>query len=88
MNRYKIYSVYDVKGEMWGMPLFYDCRANALRSFTKAVNQKEGDNQIAEFPGDFSFFEIGEYDRQDGICVMYESKVNLGLGIEFKEKGV
>ena len=57
----KIYVVYDSKSESYGMPLFYDCRANALRSLQEAVNESGNDkNQIAKYPSDFTFFEIGD----------------------------
>lgn len=81
----KIYNVYDSKAETWGMPLFFDCRANALRSFGEAVNNISDDNQISKYASDFTFFEIGEYDREIGVITMYESKINLGLAIEYKK---
>jgi len=81
----KIYNVYDSKAETWGMPLFYDCRANAIRSLGEAVNKNTEDNQIAKYPADFTFFEIGEYDRETGSITSYETKVNLGLAIEYKK---
>jgi hypothetical protein len=82
--KHKIYNVYDSKSEAWGMPLFYDCRANALRSLSEAVN-KNDDNQISKYPTDFSFFEIGEYSRETGNITMYETKIALGLAIEYKK---
>lgn len=83
--KHKMYNVYDSKSEAWGMPLFYDCRANALRSLAEAVNKISDDNQIAKYPGDFTFFETGEYDRQTGVLTPYETKINLGLAIEYKK---
>ena len=68
------------------MPQFYDCRANALRSLGEAVNKPSDDNQLAKYPGDFSFFEVGEYNRESGIITPYETKVNLGLAIEYQKK--
>lgn len=83
--KHKIFNVYDSKSESWGTPLFFDCRANALRSLGEAVNKISDDNQIAKYPADFTFFEIGEYDRQSGQLSVYETKVNLGLAIEYKK---
>jgi len=82
----KVYCVYDSKSEGYGTPLFYDCRANAIRSLQEAVNESGNErNQLSKYPADFTFFEIGEYDRSSGIVTMYESKVNLGLAIEYKK---
>lgn len=83
--KHKIFNVYDSKSEAWGTPLFFDCRANALRSLSEAVNKLTDDNQIAKYPADFTFFEIGEYDRDSGLISVYETKVNLGLAIEYKK---
>ncbi|WNK14901.1 MAG: nonstructural protein [Microvirus sp.] len=82
----KIYTVYDSKSESWGQPLFFDCRANALRSLAECVNATEDQkNSIAKYPSDFTFFEIGEYSKWTGIITMYEIKTNLGLAIEYKK---
>jgi len=84
--KHKIYNVYDSKSEAWGMPLFYDCRANALRSLTECVNATSDEkNQIAKYPADFTMFEIGEYNQENGVITMYETKVNLGIAIEYKK---
>lgn len=84
--KHKIFNVYDSKSEAWGMPLFYDCRANALRSLSECVNATNDEkNQIAKYPSDFTMFEIGEYDQSNGEITMYQSKVNLGLAIEYKK---
>lgn len=82
--KHKIYNVFDSKAEAWGMPLFYDCLGNAIRSLSEAVN-KNDDNQISKYPGDFTFFEIGEYERETGIITPYETKINLGLALEYKK---
>nr|WAE43789.1 MAG: nonstructural protein [Microviridae sp.] len=84
MNQ-KIYNVYDSKAESWGMPLFYDCRANALRSLQECVNANDEKNQISKYPADFTFFEIGSYNQQTGSFELYETKINLGLAIEYKK---
>jgi len=83
--KHKIYNVYDSKADTWGMPLFFDCRANALRSLGEAVNKIADDNQLSKYPADFTFFEIGEYDRESGLISAYEVKINLGLAIEYKK---
>lgn len=84
--KHKIFAVYDSKTEAWGMPLFFDCRANAIRSMENAVNDPRSENQICQYPADFTLFEIGEYDRATGMFVQYDVKVNLGLAIEYKKR--
>lgn len=79
----KVYCVYDSKGENFGQPFFFDCRANALRSFQEAA--ADGQSQICKFPADFTLFEIGEWDRLSGEFSIYQSKVNLGLAVEYQK---
>nr|QJB19212.1 MAG: nonstructural protein [Microvirus sp.] len=69
------------------MPLFYDCRATALRKLQECVNEKNNEqNDISKYPADFTFFEVGEYDRTSGVITMLETKVNLGVCIEYSQK--
>ena len=42
-------------------------------------------NKVAKFPGDFTLFEIGVYDRRTGVISMYETKVNLGTALQAKK---
>lgn len=87
MNKLKVFSVYDCKTEVYGMPLLYDCRATALRKLQECVNDTNNkENDIAKYPADFTFFEIGEYDRSTGTVTMFETKVNLGICIEYANK--
>lgn len=85
----KIYLVYDSKAECYGNPMFFENRANALRSWQEAANDKRDErNQIARYPGDFTFFEIGEFDKLSGVFSLYESKVSLGLALEYIQNEV
>lgn len=63
---HKIVSVYDVKAEFFGTPVFVKSTGEAIRSFGDAVNSKEKDNNFAKYPQDFILFEIGEFDDATG----------------------
>lgn len=80
----KIYSVYDSKMEAYMQPFFQNARGQAIRSFSDAVNDPKA--PFYKHPGDFTLFEIGEYDDQDASVTQYEAKQNLGTAIDFKEK--
>jgi len=80
----KIFNVYDSKKEAWGSLLFYPFRADADRAMTECVNATgDARNDIAKYPGDFTLFEIGEYNQITGEISLHESKVNLGLALSF-----
>lgn len=81
MNR-KIFTVYDSKAETFGPMLHFSARGEALREFTNAANDPQ--SQIGRHPGDYSMFELGEYDDTTAVFHPHSSKINLGTAIEFK----
>lgn len=81
---FKMYLVYDCKGDNFGMPLLYENRADACRAFHECVNEQgEKRSKIALYPGDFTLFEIGDYDKPTGSIRLYDVRLNLGVGTEF-----
>jgi hypothetical protein len=57
--KYLIYSVYDTATETFMQPIYAKTEAEALRGFKTAAQNK--DNQIGQYPADYSLFYIGEY---------------------------
>lgn len=79
----KLFVVYDAKTESYGVPFFRDFTANALREWAEvASNKGDKNNQIAKFPGDFTLFEIGEFEQGSGFLKLLDTKYNLGLAVE------
>lgn len=77
-------SIRDQKAEAWLNPMFFLARGQAVRSFSDAVNGREGD--IAKHPEDYTLFEIGSFDQTTGE-VMLVPPVSLGVGVNFKSEG-
>lgn len=63
-------SVYDVKSQLYGVPMTYENEVEAIRGFTKVVNQ--ANNPVSSHPEDFSLRLIGAYDRAEGIPEPYQ----------------
>lgn len=82
----KAFVWYDSKTESWGVPMYQPTRGDASRLFTQIVTDNREGNNIAKYPSDFTFFEVGEYDVSSGEHSLYAAKVNLGLAIEYKPK--
>lgn len=79
----KLFVVHDSKTDSYGIPFFRDFTANALREWAEvASNTEDKQNQIAKYPGDFSLFEVGEFDQSTGVLSLYEVKFNHGLASE------
>lgn len=82
----KMYSVYDCKAEAYHQPFYMRSKGEALRSWQQAVNDEN--TTFCKFPGDFTLFEIGEFDECTCKISMYEAKISLGTALEFKNKPI
>ncbi len=79
----KVFSVFDCKANAFLQPFFSPTTATALRSFERSVQDESSD--FHRYAGDYSLFEIGEWNQNQGTWVSYEAKVNLGLASQFVE---
>jgi len=80
----KVFTVYDSKVEAFLQPFVAQNKASALRSFMDAC--KDPKTQFAAHPGDFTLFEIAEYDEWTGTLLPHPAKINLGCALEFVTK--
>lgn len=62
----QIMSVYDIKAELWGRPMFMQTVGICIRSFTDEVNREAENNDYWKHPGDYDLYHIGEYDDETG----------------------
>lgn len=83
---HKMFTVYDSKAEAFLPPFFMRSRGEAIRAWESEVNNEQ--SNFCRFPSDFTLFEIGMFDDSNGSVTMYESKVSLGVAVEFKKKPV
>lgn len=79
--RFKVFSVYDSKMEEFGVPMFLRSRGECIRAFSDVIGSSE--SPISKHPGDYTLFEIGDYDATTGAITMYEAKISLGLALDF-----
>ena len=79
----KMFSIYDSKAEAYVQPWYEVNRGVALRNFMAAV--KDPQTAFHRFPGDYTLFEIGEWDPSKGTVFMYEHRENLGTAIQYLE---
>jgi len=80
-----VYSIYDSKAEAFTEPKLFRTRGLALRSWMAACQSDDSD--FRKYAGDYTFFEIGEWDAIKGEFTMYMAKVNLGLASSFINGG-
>ncbi len=77
----KVFSIFDSKADAFLQPFFSPTAATALRGFEKAAQDETTD--FHRFAGDYSLFEIGDWDQAKGTWVAHEAKINLGLALQF-----
>jgi len=82
----KVFAIYDSKSEAYMSPFFLQTKGQAMRAFADSVADPK--TQFHNHPGDFTLFEIGEYDDQKGWLKSHEAKINLGSALEFASKNL
>lgn len=60
----RIFSVYDVKAEIFQKPFTASKIGEAMRGFTDVVKDKN--HALGQHPEDYSLFEIGNFDEKIG----------------------
>lgn len=81
----KMFLIYDSKAEIYHNPLFNRTSQEGIRQFQTIANDKN--TTIGMYPGDFTLFEVGEFDPATGNTSLYEAKKSLGLAQDFVKKG-
>lgn len=80
----KIFTVFDSKAETFMPPFTMETKGLAIRNFQDLVNNPQ--TIFCNHSEDFTLFEIGEFSKDKGTINMYDTKISLGVGIEFKKE--
>lgn len=78
----KVFTSYDTKVEAYLQPFFMRTRGEAIRAWTELANNPE--HLFSKHPGDYTLFEIGEYDDATAQLTPSRAFTNLGTALEFK----
>lgn len=77
----KVFSVYDSKVSAFRYPFFMQATGAAIRAFMDLVN--DGKSEVSKYPGDFTLFEHGFFDDENGFLIAEKTPINLGVGSTF-----
>lgn len=77
----KLFSVYDSKAEAFIQPFFSPTTGTAIRSFESACN--EASHDFNKHAGDYTLFEIGEFDHDSAKLETLDTPHNLGIALTF-----
>jgi hypothetical protein len=72
-----VYAIFDSKVGVYAQPFFMRTRGEAIRAFETLANDRN--SQLNKYPGDFSLFELGEYEDEEGTFKNRTAGLNLGL---------
>lgn len=78
----KVFAIFDSKAEAFLPPFQQPTVGMAIRAFESAATNAQHD--FCRFPGDYTLFEIGEWNQIEGLFVNLEAKVNLGTALQFQ----
>lgn len=78
----KIFSIFDLKATAYLPPFFLPTTGMATRAFKDCCNQ-DG-HQFAANPGDYTLFELGEFDDVKGTIETRAAHKSLGNGLQYK----
>lgn len=78
----KVYAVFDSAVGAYMQPFFMQSKGAALRAWLEAANDEK--TQFHKHPGDFTLFELGEYDELTGTFTNHTAKMSLGTALEHK----
>lgn len=79
----KMFSLYDSKAKMFGTPFFMPTIGMALRALQDLTNDNQ--SMVSRHPSDFSLYELGEFNDEDGST---QNKIPLNMvaiAAEFKQ---
>ncbi len=73
----KVFSIYDLKAQLYSSPSFMSTRAQAIRAFIDEA--KKPDSKVALHPEDYRLYYIGTYEDETGTLCPEKENEDLGL---------
>lgn len=77
-------SIRDAKAEAFMTPMFFQSKAQAIRSFGDAVNNPESD--FSKHPEDYTLFTLGLFDPETGKLEGYIQLTAVVTGLDLKRE--
>jgi hypothetical protein len=81
MNK-KLFTILDTKVGAYLAPFILRNKAEAFRGIMECM--KQPDHGFAQYPEDYTLFEIGEWDENTGTIIPYEAKISITNLLDLK----
>lgn len=82
----KMFAIHDQKAQAFLTPFWSLTSGTAVREFSTAVNT--ADHQFNKFAGDYTLFEIADFEENTAVLTIKDPPVNLGIALSFLEPGL
>lgn len=76
-----VYSIYDMKSELWSRPTFPVNEGSMIRSFMDLVNDKQ--HPVGQHPEDYALYKIAEWTDKEGKLFPLNPPLSIGTGINY-----
>lgn len=76
----KVFSVFDIKSELFSAPFYMNTAGEAVRAFRDLVNDKA--TMPGKYPADYKLVCLGSFDNESGIFDV-EPQVSFGFGTDY-----
>lgn len=76
-----MFAVYDGKSKFFSVPFFMTSLGAAVRAFADVVG--DPGSMIAKHPGDYTLYQIGEFDDNEGSITGISPHILVGHGSDF-----
>jgi len=80
----KVFAIYDSAVGAYMQPFFMQSKGAAIRAFKDHANDRE--SQTAKHPSDFTLFELGSYNDENGFFENLTTPLSLGTAFEHVTK--
>lgn len=80
---FTIYTIRDVKSNIFNTPFVQTHKIGALRQFEQLVRDPQ--SMISKYPADFQLYEIGEFNSQDGRISSHDVPVFIANATDFNQ---
>lgn len=71
----KVFSVRDMKAQIWNTPFFQKTTGEAERSFQSLANDQQ--TMVAKYPEDYSLYMLGEWDDDLGVLIPLDAPIHM-----------
>jgi hypothetical protein len=80
----KVFTIYDAKAEAYLPPFYMKTTGEAERAVTMHVNEQ--DHNFNKFAEDFTLFELGEFDNENGQFNLLATPHAISVLVHYKRQ--